>query len=204
MGKIETSIKRVGDAMLFLQRFLKGAGLYAAEFDGIWGEKTDAASTAFEARTMDIANTLGQFDSCGENAIGILHPKAQKAARVFLGKLLTANIDPRIISGTRTYAEQNVLYRKGCFGNPPPLVTKAKGRQSNPNFGIAFDAGIFREGAYLEASPLYDKAAEVGLTNELEWGGNWRSFIDRPHYQSAIGFDLASVRTKFADGQVIV
>ncbi len=77
-------------------------------------------------------------------------------------------------------------------------------RSYNHNFGIAFDIGIFREGAYLKDSPLYDKAAEVGLTAELEWGGNWKSFTDKPHYQLATGLDLASVRGKFEDGQVVV
>ena len=42
-------------------------------------------------------------------------------------KVLDAGINAKIISGTRTYAEQNNLFRQGRFGNPGPIVTKAKG-----------------------------------------------------------------------------
>jgi peptidoglycan L-alanyl-D-glutamate endopeptidase CwlK len=51
---------------------------------------------------------------------------------------------------------------------------------------------------------LYDKAAQVGLTDELEWGGNWKKFKDKPHYQLATGLILTSVREKFEEGQAIV
>jgi peptidoglycan L-alanyl-D-glutamate endopeptidase CwlK len=189
---------------LFTQRFLKGAGFYTAALDGIWGEKTDAAHRAFEERTREIAASYQTFDSRSERCIDSLQPKAQEVARVFLGKVRASGIDARIISGTRTYAEQNELYRKGRFGNPGPVVTNAEGGESNHNFGIAWDIGIFKGGAYLDDSPLYDEAAEVGLTPDLEWGGHWRSFKDKPHYQLATGLMLASVRNKFEDGQVIV
>ena len=198
------SVQLFGEDTLFLQRFLQGAGFYKDELDGIHGENTDAAINAFEERTAEIADALGKFDSRSEKSIGSLHPKAQQAARVFLKKVRDAGIDARIISGTRTYAEQNSLFRQGRSGNPPPKVTNARGGQSNHNFGIAWDIGIFKNGAYLGDSPLYDKASQVGLTAELEWGGNWKSFKDKPHYQLATGLILASVRDKFENGQAIV
>ncbi len=189
---------------LFLQRFLKSAGFYGAELDGIYGKKTDAALNAFEARTVEIAETLSKFDARSERNITSLHPMAQQAARIFLKKVRDAGFDARIISGTRTYAEQDALYRQGRFGSPKPIVTHAKGGQSNHNFGIAWDIGIFQDGLYLGESSLYDKAAEVGLSNELEWGGHWKKFKDRPHYQLATGLILANVRDKFEEGQAIV
>ena len=198
------SVQLFGEDTLFLQRFLQGAGFYKDTLDGIYGEKTDAAVNAFEERTAEIADALGKFDSRSEKSIGSLHPKAQQAARVFLKKVLDAGIDARIISGTRTYAEQNALHRQGRFGNPPPKVTNARGGQSNHNFGIAWDIGIFKSGAYLGESPLYDKAAEAGLIPEVEWGGHWKSFKDKPHYQLATGLVLAGVRDKFENGQAIV
>ena len=72
------------------------------------------------------------------------------------------------------------------------------------HFGIAWDIGIFKSGAYLGESPLYDKAAEVGLSADLEWGGHWKKFKDKPHYQLATELMLASVRGKFEEGQAIV
>lgn len=198
------SIRLFGEDTLFLQRFLKSNGFYTADLDGIFGEKTDAALNAFKEQTIYIAATFGKFDSHSEETIGSLHVKAQKAARIFLQKLLLANVEARIISGTRTYAEQDTLYRNGRFGNPPPIVTKAKGGQSNHNFGIAWDIGIFKGEMYLQESPLYDKAAEIGLVAGLEWGGNWENFTDRPHYQLATSLILADMRNKFEEGQAIV
>lgn len=199
------SVSLFGGDVIFLQRFLKSAGFYTGAIDGIWGSNTDAAVTAFDARSEEIAAQLGRFDTRTERNIMTLQPRAQEAARTFLRKVLDAGINARIISGTRTYAEQNLLFKKGRFGNPPPKVTNARGGQSNHNFGIAWDIGIFEaNGAYLGESPLYQKAAEVGLIEGIEWGGSWQTFKDRPHYQLATANPLRLVRQSFEDGQVFV
>ena len=49
---------------------------------------------------------------------------------------------------------------------------------------MTWDIGEFKNGVYLGGLPLYDKAAEVGLST---WSGNWKSFKDKPYYQLAIG-----------------
>ncbi|HEV2706161.1 MAG TPA: M15 family metallopeptidase [Pyrinomonadaceae bacterium] len=195
------------DDVIFLQRLLKSAGLYTDIIDGDWGPNTDAAVTAFETRSAQIAGSIGTFDPRTERNIQTLHLRAQEAARRFMNAVdgeLGNNITVRIISGTRTYAEQNELFRKGRFGNPPPRVTNARGGQSNHNFGIAWDIGIFRAGAYLPDSPLYDTAAQIAMAAGiigLEWGGNWTSFRDRPHYQMATNLSITEVRDRFEDGQ---
>ncbi|HUQ94203.1 MAG TPA: M15 family metallopeptidase, partial [Bryobacteraceae bacterium] len=57
------------------------------------------------------------FDERTEKNIATLTPRTQLAARRFMEKAVAAmqpeGIDVRIISGTRTYAEQNALYAKG-------------------------------------------------------------------------------------------
>lgn len=195
------------DDVVFLQRLLKSAGLYTDTIDGDWGPNTDAAVTAFETRGAQIAASLGTFDPRTEKNIQTLHLRAQEAARAFMRAVdgaLGANITVRIISGTRTYAEQDVLFRKGRFGNPPPRVTNARGGQSNHNFGIAWDIGVFRSGAYLLESPLYTTAATVALAAGiigLEWGGNWTGFKDRPHYQLVTNLSITEVRERFERGQ---
>ena len=194
-----------GNDVLFQQRFLKAAGFYTGELDGDWGPLTDGAMTSFEKKSREITAALGTFDSLSERSILTLNPKAQEAARAFLKKVRAADIgDIRIVSGTRTYAEQNALYRKGRFGNPPPVVTKAKGGQSNHNFGIAWDIGIFRNGQYLDKPDLYERAARAGLVDSLEWGGDWKSFKDLPHFQLATGNPIKLVCAKFENGQAYV
>jgi len=198
------SLPLFAEDVVFLQRFLKCEGLYAGKIDGIWGPKTDAGARAFEERSDAIAALNGQFDMTSERCIRTLHPRAQEAARQFLRKVLDAGISARVISGTRSYAEQNGLYRRGRFGNPPPQVTKARGGHSNHNFGIAWDIGIFDNGAYRGESPKYAKAAQVGLSPGLEWGGHWTSFKDEPHYQLATPHKVATVRSNFEKGMAYV
>jgi peptidoglycan LD-endopeptidase CwlK len=126
---------------------------------------------------------------------------AQRAARRFMGAILARGIDVRVISGTRSYEEQNALFRRGRFGNPGPRVTNARGGQSRHNFGIAWDIGIFAGGAYVTEAAPYDRAAEVGLIKGIEWGGHWTSFVDRPHYQLALPFGTGEIRRRFEAGE---
>ena len=192
------------DDVEFLQRLLKSSGFNPGKIDGDWGPKTDKAEDEFITKSREIATKFGTFHQRSEGNILTLHPKAQESARKFLKLLQDAKINARIISGTRTYAEQNSLYAKGRT-KPGPIVTNAKGGESNHNFGIAWDIGIFTsEGKYLSDSPLYEKAAKIGLLPELEWGGNWSSFKDEPHYQLKTGLSIPEVRARFEKGESYV
>ena len=198
------SLQLFGEDVIFLQRFLKCCAFYNGKIDGSWGSETDTAVARFDAESAAIAAELGTFDIASERFVRTLQPKAQREARAFLTRVLQADIAARILSGTRTYAEQNVLFRKGRFGDTSPIVTKARGGHSNHNFGIAWDIGIFKNGKYLGSSPLYAKAASVGRVPGIEWGGDWTSFVDEPHYQLATGVTLAVVRTSFEVGESFV
>ena len=202
------SFRLFGDDLVEFQRVLKSAGLLKKKIDGAWGPDTDQASTAFENFYEAIKASDGAFDARSEGCIITLHPEAQKLARACLTAIRKSGIDARIISGTRSYQEQDKLFRQGRFGNPGPVVTNARGGQSNHNFGIAWDIGIFDgKGKYLGDSPLYKKAGQIatsaGIAN-LEWGGNWTSFKDQPHYQHATGLTISQVRARFEAGQNII
>lgn len=188
--------------ILFMQRLLRAEGLYRGPLNGKWGPATDRAAVKFEQRAIEIRDTTRAFDARSEHNIMSLALRAQREARLFLGRVLAAGLNAKIISGTRTYAEQNALYAQGRFGNPGRIVTKAKGGESNHNFGIAWDIGLFdAAGAYLQSGPAYDQAARAGLSAELEWGGNWKGFVDKPHYQLRLAVELAQLRTQFESGK---
>jgi peptidoglycan L-alanyl-D-glutamate endopeptidase CwlK len=191
------------DDVEFLQRLLKSSGFNPGKIDGDWGPKTDKAEDEFITKSREISTKFGKFHQRSEGNILTLHPKAQESARKFLKLLQDAKINARIISGTRTYAEQDALYAKGRT-KPGPIVTNAEGGESNHNFGIAWDIGIFTsDGGYLSNSPLYEKAAKIvlGLLPELEWGGNWLTFKDEPHYQLKMGLSIPEVRRRFEKGE---
>lgn len=92
-----------------------------------------------------------------------------------------------------------------------PKVTNAKGGQSNHNFGIAWDVGIFVNGIYYEGKTAKEDKAYVDLAimvkaavPGVEWGGDWRSFKDKPHYQLASGKTVAECRTLLEQGRAYV
>ncbi len=196
------------DDVIFLQRLLRSAGFYTQAIDGVWGAKTDKAMDAFEAAFAQIAAKHGTFHPRTETSLHTLHPKAQELLRITLNAIRNGGINARYISGTRTYAEQNILFAQGRFGNPGPIITNARGGQSNHNFGIACDIGIFSAGgAYLGESPLYAKAGQIAVAAHiahLEWGGNWTTFRDQPHYQHETGLTISLVRQKFESGLPII
>ena len=137
------------------------------------------------------------FDDRSETNLHTLTLRAEQQARVFLKKVREAGIDARIISGTRTYAEQDKLYAQGRT-KPGKIVTNARGGFSNHNFAIAWDIGVFVNGDYKEESPLYEQAGQIGRDMGLEWGGDWHSLQDEPHFQCRTGKTLADLRALVA------
>jgi peptidoglycan L-alanyl-D-glutamate endopeptidase CwlK len=200
------SYQLLKEDVLFYQRLLKSAGLYTDTLDGIWGPNTNQADKDFLEQGEVIAQQFGKFENRSEGNIITLLPKAQTEARKFLQLCKNASKDVRIISGTRTYAEQEVLYAQGRTA-PGPIVTKARGGQSNHNFGIAWDIGIFNNGNYSRDDSDYISLADMILPeiDTLEWGGNWSSIIDNPHYQlKAINDSVTVIRQLFENGQQYV
>ncbi|MBS0497972.1 MAG: M15 family metallopeptidase [Proteobacteria bacterium] len=195
-----------GNDVLFLQRFLKSAGFYTGDLDGKFGPLTDKALNAFEDESDNIANRSSRFDKRSEQNIMTLLPHAQIKAREFMAAVQAADLDGhivKIISGTRTYAEQAEIFAQGRTKSGR-IVTKAGPGHSNHNFGIAWDIGIFKNGDYLDESSIYEDVGKIGKQIGLEWGGDWSSIVDLPHYQMPSKLSLAEVRQSFENGKVFV
>lgn len=121
-------------------------------------------------------------DERSEKNIATLEEAVRPYARALVEKAKALGITIKVISGTRTYAEQDALYAKGRT-TPGPKVTNARGGYSNHNFGIAFDIGVFVGTSYKGESPQYKAVGVIGTELGLEWGGNWTSIVDEPHFQ---------------------
>jgi peptidoglycan L-alanyl-D-glutamate endopeptidase CwlK len=194
---------------LYLQRACATCGFYKGPFNGHWDLATEQAEMQLFASAAAIKEQIGSFDMRSEKNIATLIPPAQKVAREFMKVASQFPLIVRIISGSRTYGEQDLLYAIGrtveMHRSP---VTKAKGGQSNHNFGVAWDVGIFdATGRYLNGSHAADEQAYSSLAANakthvtgLEWGGDWKSFKDRPHYQLATGKSASQVRSLFEAG----
>ena len=117
--------------------------------------------------------------------ITLCHPELQEKAE----KLVSACRGQGLLIGIgecfRTVAEQDALYAKGRTA-PGSIVTNAKGSSysSHHQWGTAFD--IYRNdgtGAYNNNDGFFDLVGTIGVKIGLEWGGNWKSPVDKPHFQ---------------------
>lgn len=85
----------------------------------------------------------------------------------------------------RTKKEQDTLYAKGRTA-PGKIVTNAKGStySSMHQWGVAFD--FYRndgKGAFENKDGFFDKVGKIGKSLGLMWGGDWKSPVDKPHFQ---------------------
>nr|WP_315232923.1 M15 family metallopeptidase [uncultured Albidiferax sp.] len=152
--------------------------------DGRAGPETWRAiyETVAGKKLPNTAAFAGKVDDRSEKTIATLHPQVAPYARSLVQRAEAAGIEIKIIGGTRTYAEQDALFAQGRT-KPGKRVTNAKGGESNHNFGIAFDIGVFNGKAYLGESPSYDVVGALGMDLGLEWGGEWTTIVDKPHFQ---------------------
>lgn len=153
----------------------------------------------------------GPVDARSEKAIATLHPQVQPYARTLVQRAGDNGIVIKVLSGTRTYEEQNALYAQGRT-QPGPIVTNARGGFSNHNFGIAFDVGVFEGSAYRGESPKYKAVGLLGQELGLDWGGNWKTIQDEPHFQLRPEWAadltekemLSGLRQRVADGEDVL
>lgn len=170
------------------QRLLNLAGFKAGAVDGVVGPKTRAAYERWEAAVAVVKAETPEPDTRSAGNLVTLLPEVQRGARVWLAKAVRCaavyGLTVKIICGTRSWAEQDALYAQGRTA-PGPRVTNAKAGSSWHNYGVAFDVGLFTaSGGYVTDGKVYEKFGKLaGLPVGCEWGGNWKSFKDFPHYQ---------------------
>lgn len=188
-----------------IQRHL---GFGVADIDGLLGPKTLGAMEK-AMNVSPLPEVVAGVDARSQRNIDTLLPAVRpyferitvegtRIARELLGD----GASYVAISGNRTYAEQDALYAQGR-SLPGKIVTNAKGGYSNHNFGVAADFGVFDgDGRYLDgeepraASAVHRAVATWTKTNvdHIEWGGDWTSIVDPPHYEYKTGLTLAQMR----------
>ena len=118
----------------------------------------------------------------------LLYPPFLARLRAMLAELQTVKgLEFWAISGYRTPAEQMRLWTQGRT-RTGKIVTNARALESAHNYGIAVDfvkdgfidrAGLQPDWRAESYEPL-DVACDL---HDLEWGGRWTKFPDRPHVQ---------------------
>lgn len=179
---------------------------------GLHARKTTEAGAVYCPRCGKILQpipmqTIDTIDERSEGNLKGLHLSVQFMARNLVRECAKQGITIKVTSGLRSYEEQNALYEQGRT-KPGKRVTDARGGYSNHNFGIAFDVTIFKGKSPVWESPQYKIVGAIGKRLGLEWGGDWKSFQDEPHFQLrpnwAIGMPertmLAEMRSRKARG----
>jgi peptidoglycan L-alanyl-D-glutamate endopeptidase CwlK len=156
---------------------------------------------------------LSVLDERSAKNIATLHTKVQQLFRNWIAECQVVaaahGYEYKAISGNRTWEEQAKIYAQGRTA-PGKIVTNAKPGYSNHNYGIAVDMGVFKAGKYLDASnpseaeAFHRKAAIIAEKYNIEWGGNWKSFKDYPHFEYKTGKTLAQLRQLVNEGKNIL
>lgn len=130
---------------------------------------------------------------------------------------LPVGITAKAISMHRTPTDQFELFKQGRkFSNGrwaiverSKVVTFKDGfvSLSRHNYlpGTAFDTGLFQGSDYLEESPHYKVIGIAAHQLNLDWGGDWSGFVDKPHieipltrfFQGSIQKDVARQWQKY-------
>ena len=103
----------------------------------------------------------------------------------------------------RSIEEQNALYDIGrtAKGNK---VTNAKGGSSFHNYGLAFDIvilldkdqnGTFESISYAQDEAFF-KVVDYFKLKGWTWGGDFKTFKDKPHFQKTFNNSISDLKTK--------
>ena len=117
--------------------------------------------------------------------IKLCHPRLQELAGKLVSECAKQGLIVKLGECFRSVEEQSALYAKGRItsGN---IVTYADGSSysSMHQWGVAFD--VIRndgKGAYYDNDGWFSKVGAIGKRLGLEWGGDWVSPVDKPHFQ---------------------
>lgn len=114
-----------------------------------------------------------------------LHPKLQAIIPRLIADCAALGLPVLVTDGMRTKAEQDTLYAKGRTA-PGSIVTNVRYPSSMHNWGVAFDFCRNVKGReYDDADDFFFRVASVAKTYGLDWGGDWKTFVDKPHLQLA-------------------
>lgn len=188
--------------ILTVQRRLSACGFDPGPFDGRRGPRTEAAIRAFQTARGLVADgvpgpktiaALGppagsastealRLDAASERRLEGVHPDLQRVVR---RAAAITGVRFVVTEGARTLARQRQLVAKGAS----QTLRSRHLPGGRLNLAHAVDLAAKVGGSIRWDWPLYERLAEamkqaaddVGVP--IEWGGDWRSFRDGPHFQ---------------------
>ena len=126
-----------------------------------------------------------------------LHPRVRELCAEFERRCREAGLNVLVTETFRTAQEQDALYAQGRT-KPGSIITRCKGAdyQSPHQWGVAFDfCQNVRGREYDDSDGFFRKCGEIGKKLGLFWGGDFRTFVDKPHLEWAEALPNNSTRT---------
>lgn len=147
--------------------------------------------------------------------VQLLHPKLREEAVEIYSEIceaLKGKAMCRFAYTLRTFAEQDALYAQGRTA-PGAKVTNARGGQSFHNYGLAIDIVLIVDrdgnGSFETASwdvktdfdgdgkSDWQEVVTIFKRYGYQWGGDWVSFPDRPHFEKSFGYSVNDLLKAF-------
>lgn len=112
-----------------------------------------------------------------------LRPDVAANCRKWVERCKTAGLNVLVTQTVRDKEYQEYLYAQGRT-RPGSIVTNGR----TPTFhadtaGLAFDFCKNVKGHEYDDLDFFQKAAAIAKEMGFSWGGDWKSFVDRPHIQ---------------------
>lgn len=123
------------------------------------------------------------MNKASQNRLTKVHPRLAKGVTALIEALAAQGHTVEVVQGLRTFEEQDALFAQGRT-KPGQVVTQARGGQSNHNYGLAVDLCPFVDGKpQWNDNPGFLRIGAEAAKQGLQWGGDWKKFIDKPHVQ---------------------
>jgi len=155
------------------------------------------------------------MDKITLDRIQTLHPKVREEALQIYNEInaaLTGRATVRFAQTLRTIDEQNALYAQGRT-KPGSIVTNAKGGSSYHNYGLAIDIVLIIDGKTaswdmstdfdIDKVPDWMECVKIFKSHGWEWGGDWKSIKDYPHFQKTFGKSEAQLLALYNSNKVL-
>lgn len=167
-----------------------------------------------EAKAISNIPQPKTWDNVTNQRIATLHPLIQNVVTKCINECEQLGFKVRVSEALRSIDEQNALYGKGRtadqlkkvgvperFAIPnEAIVTKAYGGQGFHNYGLAIDIVtiVNKQAVFIPDAKIVSVFKKYGFT----WGGDFKSFTDKPHFELTFGYTWQQLLAKYNSHQI--
>ncbi len=148
--------------------------------------------------------TLAQVKEKSKKRLEGLNPIVKAAAEKLIENAYNRGVQILLVQGFRSHDDQASLYAKGRTA-PGPKVTNCPPTYSPHEYGLAIDFCIYdKEGKEIlwdvnidqdkDGRADWMEVVEEAKKQKFAWGGDFKSFVDRPHLEMMFGLSISDLR----------